>query len=101
MVVIPIDAPTNEMRLTLGVLAIAEVILFSVCSSEDIISEEIDCKNSKSPDGTELNGVERKVSGLERVGEWYVGEITNGEHETKAIAGNVHGSKQRGLGIKS
>ena len=93
----PAHSNAFELRLTLGIPAVAEVVLLAVGIPEDEVAGQVDENNQRGKDRTELNLLEDKVTGLERIHEWHPSQVTNGKHEAEPVGGNIHGSEDRGL----
>lgn len=74
----------------LGVGAVAELVLFRVGFAENVVADEVDSNDSRSSSDTEVDRSESKVAGLQTVDEGHPDEVSNREHETEAVGGNVH-----------
>lgn len=78
----------------------AEAVLLIVDGAEDVISEGLDSSNSSDTLNAQINGVDRQISGLNGVGEWYPHEITKRQHHTEAVLDDVHGSQDGGFHVE-
>lgn len=94
---ISIERGEEEGGPTLGVQSLPERVLLSVASSEDPVAEELHGEDSERADGSEIVGVHREVVGGVAVGEGDPGEVSDGEHESKAVRGDVHSAEDSGL----
>ena len=86
-----------RVQLTLGIPAIAEVVLFAVSIPEDVVAGEVDSDNQCSKDGAKFDLLEDKVAGLEGIHKWYPSQVANGKHKAEPVGGNIHGSEDRRL----
>lgn len=76
-----------------GVSPVAELVLFRVGFTEDVVSDEVDADNGSSAGDAEADGAEGEVARLETVDKGHPDQVANREHETKAIGGDVHGGE--------
>jgi hypothetical protein len=95
-----VQGQAYEGQLTFRVLAVTEVILFTVGISEDPVASEVYNDDSSSPDWSQLDRLEGQIAGLQGVREWHPSQVANCKHETEAISGDVHGSKYSRLVLK-
>jgi hypothetical protein len=85
-------------RLQAGLPAVPEIVLLAVGGAEDVVAEHVEGEDDGGQDGAELDLLVDEVAGLEGVGEGDPGEVADGEHETEAVGGDVHGGEDGGLG---
>ena len=80
-----------------GVLAITEIVFFSVRIPKDVITNTVQDENSSRLDGAKLDWVEDKIPSLKGVNEWNPKQVTDSKHKAKAIACDVHRCEKRRL----
>ena len=85
------------MTLTLGISPISEVVLFSISVPKYVVPRQIYKKDNCRPQGAQLHRLKSQISSLEGVNKRHPGKIADGEHESEAVCGDVHGSKDSGL----
>ena len=74
-----------------GVLGVrAEVVLLAVGQTEDAITSSQNSADSDQAQSAELLGVGSQVTGLGRVHEGHPNNVSETQHESKAIGGDVH-----------
>lgn len=74
-----------------------EIVLLSVRGSENVVSNGLKSDDSSDGGGGEFGRVESEVSSLKGVGEGDPSEISEGEHESEAVGGDVHLGEDGGL----
>ena len=82
-----------KYTLTLGVLAIPEIVFLSVGVTEDVVSDAVEGEDGGGENRAKFDGVEGQETSLKGVDEGHPHQITDREHEAKAIARDVHGGE--------
>ncbi|KAI3481015.1 hypothetical protein L1887_56841 [Cichorium endivia] len=77
----------------LGVGSVAELVLLGVGLAEDVVAGEVDGDDGGGAGDAEVDGVEGEVARLEAVDEGDPYEVADGEHESEAVGGDVHGGE--------
>ena len=72
------------------VFTLAETILFTIRSTEDVVSSAVDDEHKHGFDVTELEMREGKIASMEGVHEGNPDEIAEGEHDAKTVCCNIH-----------
>lgn len=77
-------------RHTLRILAVSEIVFLAVRVPEDIISREVHEEHDGRPHRAELDRLERQVARLQGVDERHPREISDGQHISKPVGGDIH-----------
>jgi hypothetical protein len=67
-----------------------ERILVAVTGPKDVESDNVQSDNTCTSCESEIDRVESKVTSLNTICEWNPNEITEREHVTETVGGNVH-----------
>lgn len=81
---------STTRQLTLGVLAMPEIVLLRVTDLEDIHPHEGQEGDTSRSGRTEVDGVEGEVPRLKTEDEGDPGEVAEREHEAETVGRDVH-----------
>lgn len=71
--------------LTLGVVALPELVLLVVTATEDGVTDELDSEDTCGANETEVGWVQGQVSSSRAISEWDPEKVTNREHVTETV----------------
>mmetsp|Transcript_18439 Transcript_18439/g.69773 ORF Transcript_18439/g.69773 Transcript_18439/m.69773 type:complete len:394 (-) Transcript_18439:86-1267(-) len=96
-----LPAPLRRQRLEVRNLRTAGIpskrVLLAICSAEDRVAHHLEQNYCGQRIGRQLRVAIYQVSRLQRVGERHPGEVAEGQHEPKAVRGDVHRRQNRPL----
>lgn len=83
--------------LTLGIPSLSELVLLSITSSENPVSQELYGQNSSSSIQSQIVGIEREISCRVAVREGNPCQISNRQHESESVCRNIHRTENGSL----
>ncbi|KFZ06227.1 hypothetical protein V501_07613 [Pseudogymnoascus sp. VKM F-4519 (FW-2642)] len=78
----------------------AEAVLLVVRAAEDVVPQTQDGEDASVTREAEGEGVDGEVARLQTVDEGDPSEVAEGEHESEAVGGDVHGSEHGGFHVE-
>jgi hypothetical protein len=79
---------------------LTELVLFVVGNSENVVTDSLYGEYSDATEKTDILGVLCEIVGGVGVGEWNPKEVSNREHETETVGGNIL-SRRREMSVSA